>query len=117
MTRSEFIMRYIIERGGNPSLDEERRIAWLGELYDKIIRSCDMPAETLLEMAKRPIADCGFGKWVREACAKNYLLYVGDLLRYSRRELLGMQGFGPRCVDELEGYLTAHGLQLKNKVV
>lgn len=63
------------------------------------------------------IADCDFSVRLGNCLQRAGIHTVEDLLTYSWKDLMSRRGFGSCCAEELQKFLSAHGLKLTDKKI
>ncbi|MDP6850326.1 MAG: DNA-directed RNA polymerase subunit alpha C-terminal domain-containing protein [Planctomycetota bacterium] len=90
--------------GANGYFDAEKELHWLGELTDDQRESLEMQISTL-NLSVR----CH-----RALVERLNLQRIGDILRYSEEDLLGMPNFGITSLNELSSKLTELNLRIRS---
>ena len=90
--------------GMNGFFDAEKELHWLGELTDEQREALEMQISTL-NLSVR----CH-----RALVERLNLQRIGDILRYSEEDLLGMPNFGITSLNELSSKLTELNLRIRS---
>ena len=80
--------------------------------YNDLNEETEMPAEEVGSVKTMPIDALPLSERTRNALIKNNILYVEDLEKKKKSELLVMKGVGRKAIDEITSSLTNIGKTL-----
>ena len=111
---------FLLRRLTKQMEDKDKEIAELREevlscrkkLREEVNR--ELARENINPILKTPILECGLPTYVAKDLyfSKYEFMNLGEVLKFTRKELLSIRGFGGKRLDILEGFLSKHGLKL-----
>ena len=80
----------------------------------KEVVKLELASESVNPILKVHIMECGLPLYVARDlyCSKYSFDNLGEVVRFTRKELLGIRGFGGKRMAVLEGFLEKNGLKL-----
>lgn len=90
--------------------EQSQRIAQMEEKYG--VENVPPASENRAILGK-PIRDIEFSTRTLAALDRVDIVTVGDLIKYSRKNLSKVRNFGQKSIDEVEAWLAAHDLSLQ----
>ena len=79
---------------------------------DEMMRDIQTRDEDLFLLLATPINECGFTPRTQHCLKAADIKAVGDLVRYNATDLLKFRYFGKVSLEDVNNYLSAHGLRL-----
>lgn len=64
-------------------------------------------------LMRKPIKECGLSPRSVHALGRRGIDTIGELVQYSRHQLLQIRNLGVKCADEIEAMLQKIGLKLE----